>query len=155
MEIKKGERFKCIENIFSTNSSNILFTVGKEYVCDVDNTITDNLGCCYSVNNEGHLNRFFLRIPSTKAPEDTQKEEKVLHPKHYTWLKEKCGVEVIDITRHFNFDIGNALKYLFRAGHKDEEGYTTKEKQLEDLRKAIFYINDEIKQIEDGKAGSN
>lgn len=86
---------------------------------------------------------------------EINKEDKVNHPSHYTWLKEKCGVEVIDITRHMSFCLGNAVKYLLRAGHKQEEGYTTVDKQLEDLRKAIFYINDEIKQIENGKAGNS
>lgn len=74
--------------------------------------------------------------------------EKVNHPSHYTWLKELCGIEVIDVTRHLDFDIGNAVKYLLRAGHKSEQGYTDKQKTIEDLRKAIFYIEDKIKLIE-------
>ena len=73
--------------------------------------------------------------------------DKVNHPKHYTWLKEKCGIEVIDITRHLDFCTGNAVKYLLRAGHKEEEGYSDEEKTVEDLKKAIWYINDRIKQI--------
>lgn len=73
--------------------------------------------------------------------------DKVNHPKHYTWLKDKCGVEVIDITRHMDFCLGNAVKYLLRAGHKTEQGYTDREKELEDLRKSIFYINDRINQL--------
>ena len=75
-------------------------------------------------------------------------EDKVNHPSHYTWLKEKCGIEVVDITRHMNFCRGNALKYLLRAGYKSEEGYSNTQKRIEDLRKAIWYINDEIKQLE-------
>ena len=75
-------------------------------------------------------------------------EDKVNHPSHYTWLKEKCGIEVIDITRHMNFCKGNAIKYLLRAGYKSEEGYSNIQKEIEDLRKAIWYINDEIKQLE-------
>ena len=77
-----------------------------------------------------------------------ENNERVQHPSHYTWLKELCGVEVIDITRHMGFDLGNAVKYLLRAGRKSEEGYTDKQKMIEDLRKAIFYIKDEIKLIE-------
>lgn len=80
-----------------------------------------------------------------------EKEDKVNHPSHYTWLREKCGIEVIDITRHLSFDRGNAVKYLLRAGHKTEEGYSEKQKLIEDLKKAIFYINDEIKQLENDK----
>lgn len=75
-------------------------------------------------------------------------EDKVNHPSHYTWLKEKCGIEVIDITRHLDFCIGNAVKYLLRAGYKTEEGYSTIQKTVEDLQKAIFYINDKINTIQ-------
>ena len=78
---------------------------------------------------------------------DNKLENKVEHPSHYTWLKEKCGIEVIDITRHLDFDTGNAIKYLLRAGHKSEEGYSNKDKTIEDLKKAVWYINDKIKML--------
>lgn len=78
-------------------------------------------------------------------------EDKVNHPSHYTWLKDLCGIEVIDITRHMNFNLGNCLKYVLRAGHKFEEGYTEKDKTIEDLEKAIFYIKDEIERIKNDK----
>ena len=77
-----------------------------------------------------------------------QKEDKVNHPPHYLWLKDKVGIEVIDITRHMDFDLGNAIKYILRAGHKTEEGCDNKSKTIEDLKKAIWYINDKIKTIE-------
>lgn len=73
--------------------------------------------------------------------------ENVEHPNHYTWLKEACGIEVIDITRHFDFDIGNAIKYLLRAGRKQESGLSNKDKQIEDLQKAVWYIKDKIKML--------
>lgn len=73
------------------------------------------------------------------------KEDKVNHPSHYTWLKELCGIEVIDITRHMNFNLGNVVKYTLRAGHKSEQGYSELEKELEDLKKARWYLDDEIK----------
>ena len=65
--------------------------------------------------------------------------DQVNHPPHYT--SDPSGVECIQITRHRNFNIGNAFKYLWRAGIKDDT------KQIEDLKKAIFYINDEIKRL--------
>lgn len=74
-------------------------------------------------------------------------ENKVNHPSHYTWLKEKCGVEVIDITRCLDFCTGNAVKYLLRAGHKSEDGYSDNEKEIEDLKKAMWYINDKLNQL--------
>lgn len=73
--------------------------------------------------------------------------DNVNHPSHYTWLKDKCGIEVIDITRHLDFCLGNAVKYILRAGLKNEEGMSKVEKEIEDLEKAIFYIKDRIEQI--------
>ena len=77
--------------------------------------------------------------------------DKVQHPSHYTWLKELCGIEVIDITRHLDFDLGNVIKYTLRAGHKLEEGYSEADKTIEDLQKAIFYLNDKIELIKKTK----
>lgn len=77
-----------------------------------------------------------------------QKEDKVNSPSHYNWLKKLAGVEVIDITRHLDFDLGNAVKYILRAGRKTEEGYDDKAKTIEDLKKAVWYINDKIKTLE-------
>ena len=76
-----------------------------------------------------------------------QKTDNVNHPAHYTWLKDLCGIEVIDITRHMNFCLGNAIKYILRAGHKKDASLTDTDKQVEDLNKAIWYIKDEIKRI--------
>lgn len=74
------------------------------------------------------------------------KKEKVNHPAHYN--SHPSGVECIDIVRHHDFDIGNAIKYLWRCGLKSEQGMTDREKEIEDLRKAVWYINDKIKQLQ-------
>ena len=66
--------------------------------------------------------------------------DQVNHPEHYT--SDPSGMECIQITRHRNFNIGNAFKYLWRAGLKNESTH------IEDLKKAIFYIQDEIKRLE-------
>ena len=79
----------------------------------------------------------------------SENNERVNHPKHYN--SHPSGIECIEIVRHHDFNIGNALKYLWRAGIKTEEGISNKEKQIEDLHKAIFYINDEIKLLEGKK----
>lgn len=65
--------------------------------------------------------------------------DQVNHPQHYT--SDPSGVECLQITRHRNFNIGNAIKYLWRAGLKNED------RHIEDLEKAIFYIQDEIKRL--------
>lgn len=62
----------------------------------------------------------------------------VNHPKHYK--SHPSGIECIEVTRHMSFNIGNAIKYLWRADHKDAP--------IQDLKKAIWYINDEISKRE-------
>lgn len=56
------------------------------------------------------------------------------HPPHYT--SHPSGVECITITEHMGFNLGNAIKYIWRA---DEKGNA-----LDDLRKAEWYIQREI-----------
>ena len=70
----------------------------------------------------------------------------VNHPPHYT--SDPSGVECIQITRHRNFNVGNAIKYLWRAGLKKDGLLNDTTKTIEDLRKSIFYIEDEIKRLE-------
>ena len=81
-----------------------------------------------------------------------KEDENVSHPSHYTWLKDKCGIEVIDITRHLDFDLGNAIKYILRAGRKPIINENLSDDFLraaiQDLKKALFYINDKIDMLE-------
>lgn len=60
----------------------------------------------------------------------------VNHPPHYN--SHPSGVECIQITRHMTFNIGNAMKYLWRNGLKDGNP------SIQDLQKAMWYIQDEI-----------
>lgn len=83
------------------------------------------------------INEFSTRL-------DT-KYDSVNHPKHYT--SHPSGVECIDITKHYNFQIGNAMKYLWRQGLKDEKGLDPVEKQIQDCEKAIWYINSFINDL--------
>lgn len=64
--------------------------------------------------------------------------EEVNHPKHYT--KHPSGVECIDIAEHFNFNLGNTIKYIWRAGEKGDK--------LTDLKKALWYLTREISRLE-------
>ncbi len=59
------------------------------------------------------------------------------HPPHYT--SHPSGVECITVTEHFNFNIGNAIKYLWRSGEKGS--------QLDDLKKAAWYVQREIDRL--------
>ena len=58
----------------------------------------------------------------------------VEHPKHYT--NHPSGVECIQITEHMGFNLGNAMKYIWRADLKNNA--------IEDLEKAVWYIRREI-----------
>lgn len=71
------------------------------------------------------------------------KEKNVNHPSHYTDGK----IEVIEFIedKGLGFCLGNAIKYISRAGKKDPN------KEIEDLEKAIWYIKRRIKQIEDSR----
>lgn len=65
--------------------------------------------------------------------------DNVNHPSHYTDGK----IEVIDFIeqKNLNFHRGNAVKYIARAGKKDPK------KEVEDLRKAVWYLNREITRL--------
>jgi hypothetical protein len=65
------------------------------------------------------------------------------HPPHY---KLANGVEVIQLTEQMNFNRGNAIKYIARAGRKDQAT------EVEDLKKAAWYINREIQRLGESSA---
>jgi hypothetical protein len=69
-----------------------------------------------------------------KPKKSKPKADMVNHPPHYT--SHPSGVECIQITEHMGFNLGNALKYIWRADLKGSA--------VEDLEKAIFYINREL-----------
>lgn len=73
------------------------------------------------------------------------KNDQVNYPKHYT--SDPSGIECIDVTRHRNFNVGNAIKYLWRAGLKIDADKSSINKQIEDLEKAVWYIVDEIHRL--------
>jgi hypothetical protein len=102
---------------------------------------------CYSFENDPHLKDASKDKVLSSSP---VKKEMVNHPAHY---QDPSGVECITIIRHRDFNIGSAIKYLWRAGLKEEEGMSLKEKQIEDLEKAIWYIKDEIELIKKQKLG--
>lgn len=66
--------------------------------------------------------------------------EKVNHPEHY---KHPSGVECIQVVEWFNFNLGNVIKYVWRADSKDND--------LEDLEKARWYIEREIERRKNGR----
>lgn len=63
-----------------------------------------------------------------------KEHDPVNHPKHYT--DHPSGIECIQITEHMGFNLGNAVKYIWRCDLKKDA--------IEDLEKAVWYINREI-----------
>ena len=69
----------------------------------------------------------------------SEEVDPVNKPAHYR--QHPSGVECIQITEHMNFNLGNAVKYVWRAGLKSPSA-------IEDLKKASWYINREIERLE-------
>ena len=70
-----------------------------------------------------------------------------IDPEHY---QSNTNLEAIDVIEAFdlNFHRGNIVKYILRAGRKTEKGYENKEKKLEDLNKAKWYLSRLIEVVE-------
>lgn len=69
--------------------------------------------------------------------------DSVNHPPHYN--SHPSGVECIQVTEHMNFNLGNAVKYIWRAGLKSESATT-------DLAKAAWYVQREIERLKKGSS---
>lgn len=70
-----------------------------------------------------------------------ENKEMINHPSHYN----KGKFEAIDVIEDWqlNFNLGNTVKYISRAGHKDDI--------IQDLKKALWYLDREIKRLEKGE----
>ena len=81
-------------------------------------------------------------VESKNEKQEYYQDVMVNHPPHYT----DGGIEVIDYIKAKNLDfcLGNAVKYISRAGKKSDADIIQREKTIQDLRKAIWYINKEI-----------
>lgn len=73
----------------------------------------------------------------TRDQKEKSMNDNVNHPKHYT--SHPSGVECIQVTEHMSFNLGNAVKYIWRSDLKGKE--------IEDLRKARWYIDREIERL--------
>jgi hypothetical protein len=82
-------------------------------------------------------------LEETVGFDEEEDSDAVNHPSHYNQYK---GIEIIQLVRQMNFNRGNAVKYVARAKFKDPE------KEVEDLKKAIWYLRDEIKRITEEQA---
>lgn len=85
-----------------------------------------------------------LRIENIRLEDAKRKADMVNHPPHYT--EHPSGIECIEITRHMSFNLGNVVKYVWRADLKNG---------IEDLEKAQFYIKDEIAKFKKEQSNGN
>ena len=81
----------------------------------------------------------------TSSKTATGVDNTINNPDHYTL--HPSGVECIQITEHMNFNLGNTIKYIWRADLKHYD-------QLIDLRKAQWYLAREIERIEASRSRS-
>ena len=132
-EIKTGDKYLCKTNIYARN----YFTKGNIYEVKLINNetvilLTDS-GLAYSLGLNS-LNRDFTDLQQAN---DIKVNYEIV-PRHYD---NKKGYDVIDISKHYNlnFNRGNVVKYICRAGKKDNE--------LQDLKKALDYLQREIKHL--------
>lgn len=132
------------EDIFSTSPIHCV-KAALENVKDVFLTnISDSYGITFLVRTTPFSIDESI-VPEEIVPRGTmESESRVEHPNYY---KLSNGIEVLDVIRDLPFNIGNVVKYVIRAGKKREAGLSDKQKQLEDLEKAKFYIEDAIKQL--------
>jgi hypothetical protein len=81
---------------------------------------------------------WFPGVEFVPDPVQPEQPDMVNHPAHYSG--HPSGIECIEIVRHMGFNLGNAFKYIWRADLKGSS--------IQDLKKAVWYINDEIEKRE-------
>ena len=139
-----GVTYEYVEGICGEGENPCSMCALKD-ICDDFSLEEDQTPCGY-IGLIGDDTGCFMKAKDTDPqPATATEHDAVNHPHHYT--SHPSGVECIQITRHYCFAIGNAIKYLWRAGLKQDVGTPPKEKEIQDLEKAIWYINDRIKQL--------
>ena len=134
MQIEKGQVWSSIQGgkvkVQEVTKSTVTFKwlVGEPYL---------------SYRLIGEFLESFERVDDSKRlHKSTPRSDAINHPEHY--ISHPSGIECIEVTRHMSFNAGNVIKYLWRNGLKDGEP------SLKDLKKAAWYLNDMIDQLETG-----
>ena len=93
-------------------------------------------------------------IPFLSKLQSKDNRDEVAHPTHYTQGKIECIDYIVD--KKLDFCLGNAIKYITRAGHKASAEMSQREKTVQDLEKAKQYIDFEIQKVlKDSNNGNN
>lgn len=91
-----------------------------------------------------HLLPFLADEPSKPGPTLTEPQQlDPINPQHYR--THPSGIECIQVAEHMSYCLGNAIKYLWRAGKKDDA--------VQDLKKAAWYLQREIARLEKQRNG--
>jgi hypothetical protein len=76
---------------------------------------------------------------------DKKATEQINHPAHYN--SNPSGVECITVAQHLNFCMGNAMKYVWRAGFKVGSDQDAEGAKATDIKKAIWYLQQELARL--------
>jgi hypothetical protein len=128
---KRGGWFNNVEQINEYGSYGEF-----EYVCEIEDipkTTLDSTGLKIFDGNNNCVVEY-------------KSNDNVNHPSHY--VNHPSGIECYEIAKYYDFPIGNAIKYLWRAGLKQDVDKSLLEKEIEDLKKAKWYIESKIKDLE-------
>ena len=106
------------------------------YYEKIEKTLSGDAGSLISASEAEKTLREGMTMKS--AQDTVRVHDPVNHPKHYTG--HPSGIECIQITEHMGFCLGNAVKYIWRADLKNDA--------VEDLKKAAWYLDREIKRRE-------
>lgn len=90
------------------------------------------------LDSRGYSGSFAPRSQNSSAIVPEAPDEDAINPSHYR--RHPSGIECIEVTRHMNFNTGNAIKYIWR--------YLDKGDPVENLKKAQWYLDDEIRRLE-------
>lgn len=143
---KKGRYYRCNKTI--NEGDDVAFIADNIYLSKQDNSLVGENAYLRIYDDEDCWQDFEEVTPDmvdTYRRQGKVHEGLVNHPLHYN--QHPSGIECIEIARHYCFSIGNAIKYLWRAGLKQEVGKSDVAKEIEDLEKAKWYIDDRIKQL--------
>lgn len=139
--IKNNEPiYKVNEMVVFNRARYFVININGKYVSNahiVGKVYTYDLGC--RANGKVALKNVREYNLSKPCGENTGHNDNVNHPNHYT----DGSIEVIDYIedKHLSYHLGNAIKYISRAGKKNVDKY------VEDLEKAVWYINREIERF--------
>ena len=137
-----GEWVVCLQDDYSAKVGDIIRIERKhKYNSDIA-FVTGGVGYFKSKFRPATPEEIAAHLDEERKGERIITPDPVHHPKHYT--SHASGIECIQITEHMGFNLGNAMKYIWRADLKHNA--------VEDMKKAVWYIQREIaKRAEKGE----